>query len=83
MLSFLYRLVETFQREHGMHPNLIYLNRLHYRKLLESLPAMKSHEEISRFLMMEIIISPEIMHPHVASANLIKHSLQPPRPMAL
>jgi len=83
MLSFLYRLVETFQREHGTPPNLIYLNRLHYRKLLESLPAMKTHEEISRFLMMEIIISPEITHPHVACANLIQHRLQPPRPMAL
>lgn len=83
MLSFLYRLMETFQREHGMPPNLIHLNRLHYRKLLESLPTMKSHEEISRFLMMEIIISPEIMHPHVACASRVKHRLQPPRPMTL
>jgi hypothetical protein len=79
MLSFIYRLIKTFQREHGLHPNLVYLNRQHYQKLLKSLPTMKTHEEISRFLMMEIVISPEIAHPHVACANMFGGNLpQPP-----
>ena len=66
MLSFLYRLVENYHREHGLHPNLLYVNQWHYQKLLECLPEMKSQEEVSRFLMMQIVISPEAVHPYVA-----------------
>ncbi|OGI56812.1 MAG: hypothetical protein A3D32_04120 [Candidatus Muproteobacteria bacterium RIFCSPHIGHO2_02_FULL_60_13] len=66
MLSFLYRLVEHYHREHGLHPNLLYLNQWHYQKLLECIPEMESQEEVSRFLMMQIIVSPEAVHPHVA-----------------
>lgn len=66
MLSFLYRLVEHYHRAHGLHPNLLYLNLEHYHKLLECLPEMKNQEQVSRFLMMQIIVSPETVHPHVA-----------------
>jgi hypothetical protein len=66
MLSFLYRLVENYHREHGLHPNLLYLSPWHYRKLLECLPEMQSQEEVSRFLMMQIVINPEALHPYVA-----------------
>jgi len=66
MLSFLYRLVENYQREHGLHPNLLYVNQRHYQKLLECLPEMKNQEEVSRFLMMQVVISPEAAHPYVA-----------------
>jgi hypothetical protein len=66
MLSFLYQLVESYHREHGLHPNLLYVNLNHYENLLECLPEMKSPEEVSRFLMMQIVISPEAVHPHVA-----------------
>jgi len=66
MLSFLYRLVELYHREHGLHPNLLYLSPWHYRKLLECLPEMRSQEEVSKFLMMQIVINPEASHPYVA-----------------
>lgn len=66
MLSFLYRLIDHYHREHALHPNLLYLNPLHYRKLLECLPEMQSQEEVSRFLMMQIVIDPDALHPHVA-----------------
>ncbi len=66
MLSFLYRLVEHYHREHGLHPNLLYLNPWHYQRLLESLPEMEDQEAVSRFLMMQIVISPEAAHPYVA-----------------
>ena len=66
MLSFLYRLVEHYHREHGLHPNLLYLSPGHYNKLLECLPEMKDQEEVSRFLMMQVVISPEVVHPYVA-----------------
>jgi hypothetical protein len=66
MLSFLYRLIEHYHREHGLHPNLLYLHPMHYQKLLECLPEMENQEEVSRFLTMQIIINPEAMHPYVA-----------------
>lgn len=66
MLSFLYRLVELYHREHGLHPNLLYLSPWHYHKLLECLPEMEDQEQVSRFLMMQIIVSPETVHPYVA-----------------
>ena len=66
MLSFLYRLVEHYHREHALHPNLLYLNPKHYRKLLECLPEMENQEEVSRFLMMRVVIDPEVVHPYVA-----------------
>jgi len=66
MLSFLCRLVEQYHREHALHPNLLYMNPSHYRKLLECLPEMQSQEEVSKFLMMQIIINPEATHPYVA-----------------
>ena len=49
MLSFLYRLVEHYHREHGLHPNLLYLNQWHYRKLLDSLPEMKDQKKCPAF----------------------------------
>lgn len=66
MLSFLYHLVEHYHREHALHPNLLYLNPWHYQKLLECLPEMGDQEEVSRFLMMQIVIGSEVMHPYVA-----------------
>ena len=78
MLSFLYRLVEHYHREHGLHPNLLYMSQWHYQKLLECIPEMKSQEEVSRFLVMQVVISPELAHPYVAwlpgdiSANLAR-----------
>ncbi len=66
MLSYLYRLVTDYQRSHGCHPNLVYLNRLHYCMLRQNLAGLRSEEAIVRFLGMNIVISPEICHPDVA-----------------
>ncbi len=66
MLSYLYRLVTDYQRSHGCHPNLVYLNRLHYCMLRANLAGLDNEEEIARFLGMNIVISPEIRHPDVA-----------------
>jgi hypothetical protein len=66
MLSYLYRLATGFQHSHGYRPNLVYLNRLHYRMLQENLAGMTGEDEIARFLGMDVIISPDIRHPDVA-----------------
>jgi hypothetical protein len=66
MLSYLYRLIQGFKRQHGRQPNFVYMNERHYRQLIDSLPGMKSEAEIARFLAMEIVISSGLLHPDVA-----------------
>lgn len=71
MLSYLYRLIQGFKREHGCQPNLVYMNQGHYRQLIDSLPGMKSENEVARFLAMEIVISSEMLHPDVALVTAV------------
>ena len=65
MLSFLYRLIRAFRQEHGYSPNTVVMNAQHYRRLLENVPEMTDYGSVSRFLMMEVILSEESVHPHV------------------
>jgi len=66
MLSYLYRLAADYQRTHGCRPNLVYLNRQHYRMLCENLGGMHNEEQIARFLGMHVCICPDLTHPDVA-----------------
>lgn len=66
MLSFIYQLARTFEREHGYPPNLLYLSPLHYQALLAALPEESGLEGMRQRLGMELILSGEIVHPHVA-----------------
>ena len=66
MLSFLYRLVRAFRQEHGYSPNVVVMNAQHYQRLLENVPEMADYGSVSRFLRMEVILSEESVHPHVA-----------------
>ena len=65
MLSFLYRLVQAFRQEHGYRPNVVVMNAQHYQQLVHALPEMQDYGSISRFLMLEVILSDESVHPHV------------------
>jgi hypothetical protein len=65
MLSFLYRLVRAFHLEHGYSPNVVIMNAHHYQRLLENVPEMQDYGSVSRFLMMDVILSEESIHPHV------------------
>ena len=71
MLSYLFRLIDQFQRQHGVEPNLLYVNELHMAELKKAVAYGQntqsiSEQSISEFLKMEFIISREITHPHVA-----------------
>jgi len=66
MLSFVYRLVRSFEQEHGIHPNLLYLSPAHMQLLREQLDACEQLDDIVNLLGMEIIVTDESMHPHVA-----------------
>ncbi len=65
MLSFIYRLFTEFRKEHGIAPNLLYLSPLQMRSLRNQLEAMRV-EDLHRLLGMELVISDEVSHPHVA-----------------
>ena len=66
MLSHIYRLIKNFELEHGIHPNLLHLNRIHIEYLKAAFDAGYSLERIMNVLDMELIIEEDIMHPHVA-----------------
>ena len=66
MLSYIFRLIDHFQRQHGVEPNLLYLNELHMLELRKALAAGQTIQSITDFLGMELIINREITHPHVA-----------------
>lgn len=71
MLSFIYRLVRDFEKEHGIHPNLLYLNQAHMQFLREQLNSTKQLDDIVQMLGMEIILTQEAIHPHVAWTQLV------------
>ena len=66
MLSYIYRLVDHFQSQHGVEPNLLYVNELHMSELKKSFASSETTQSITELLRMELIISCDITHPHVA-----------------
>jgi hypothetical protein len=70
MLSHIYRLIKNFEHEHGIHPNLLYLNRRHVEYLVSSFGDEYSLEHIMAMLEMELIIEEDNMHPNVVWTTL-------------
>jgi hypothetical protein len=66
MLGHIYRLIADFEKTHGVHPNLLYLNRFHSEHLVEALDKAMTMSDIRDLLHMELIIDHDIVHPHVA-----------------
>jgi hypothetical protein len=66
MLGYIYRLIRGFEQEHGVQPNLLYLNRMHSDHLMAAFDEKFTLGQIMDMLEMEMIIDPEVMHPHVA-----------------
>lgn len=66
MLSFLFRLIRAYQREHGFLPNVLYINDFHYQQLFESLPEFTNHEEIAAFLQLDVVLQADAVHPSIA-----------------
>lgn len=66
MLNFIYRLVREFEREHGIQPNLLYLNRFHAEHLKLAFDESLTMPQIRKILGMEMVVENDIMHPRVA-----------------
>lgn len=73
MLDYIYRMIQTFEQEHGVHPNLLYLNRNHSAHLRSAFSEDYSPGQITQLLRMEIIIDAEVIHPHVAWTQAAQH----------
>ena len=73
MLSFIYRLARDFEKEHGVPPNLLYLNPTHLQFLRAQLDETWPLDNIVNLLGMEIMVSSEVVHPHVVWTQLAWH----------
>lgn len=70
MLSFIVTLVNNYQNHHGARPNLVYMNETHYEYLREELPGVRGHEDVVALLGLDIALSDNATHPHVATVKL-------------
>lgn len=70
MLSFIYQLVQCFESTHGFPPNLLYLNRKHLAVLKEQMDDIQDLDLLVERLGMDIVVSNEALHPHVAWTRL-------------
>lgn len=70
MLSFIYRLVRDFEKEHGIRPNLLYINPSHLQSLHEQLDSNEQLDRLVDLIGMEIVITREVVHPHVAWTHM-------------
>ena len=73
MLSFIYRLIRDFEKEHGIHPNLLYLNPTHLKFLREQLDNDAQLDDIVKLLDMEIMVTGDVIHPHVVWTHMPWH----------
>ena len=70
MISFLYKMANNFESEHGFRPNLLYLNPLHYSQLRKDLANIHGLDELVQFLGMEIVLDRDSGQPHVAYSEI-------------
>ena len=71
MLSYIYRLMLDFERQHGMAPNLLYLNPIHLQHLKDGLAEEISLQEIYDFLKMELVVNSDTTHPYVIGTHSV------------
>ena len=75
MLSFIYRLIRDFEQEHGIEPNVLYINEVHAHYLRNGFDEHFSYQTIRDILRMELVISREVVHPNVAwSASVARQA---------
>ena len=66
MLAYIYRLIRDFEQEHGIHPNLLFMNQNHCDHLKEAFDNRYSLYTIMQILQMELVIDSDAIHPHAA-----------------
>ena len=66
MLGFIYRLMMSFEQEHGFLPNTLFLNEMHIDHIKAAFDEQLTLGQIMDMLALEMIIDPEAMHPRVS-----------------
>jgi len=66
MLSYLYQLIHGFRQDHGILPNILYVNRHQYLQLTRDLPVFRTHDALCGFLALDVHVAADVAHPHVA-----------------
>ncbi len=66
MLGLIYELVRGFEREHGMPPNILYLNDEHFQRLRRECGDPDEMVAMLSRLKLDVVLCPEVMHPQVA-----------------
>ncbi len=74
MLSFLYRIARSYQQEHGYRPNVVVMNKAHFRVLQASLPGISEYADLARLLGMEVVLSEDCVHPHMSWMPLARRA---------
>ena len=69
MLSHIVSLVSNYEQDHGMRPNLVYMNETHYGYLREEMPGVWDHDDVVSLLGIDIALSDIAIRPHVATVN--------------
>ncbi len=71
MLSFVYRLVDDYEQEHGSRPNTLYLSQEHLQHLISCFSREMRMEDIVAYLDMEIMLDESALHPRVGWMNRV------------
>jgi len=70
MLSLIVSLVNNYEQNHGLRPNLVYMNETHYGYLREELPGARGHDDVVAMIGVDIALTDDAARPHVATVEL-------------
>ncbi len=71
MLSHIVRIVNQFERRHGVRPNLLHLNHEHLAHLHDGFSREFDIARIMAMLQMDLIIDDACTHPHVSRVETV------------
>ena len=69
MLSHIVNLIRSYETQHGVKPNLVYMNETHYLYLREELPGVRDHDEVTNILGADIALNETTICPQVATVS--------------
>lgn len=75
MLSHIVTLVDSYERNHGIRPNLVYMNETHYSYLREELPFVRDHNDVVAILGVDIALNDEALHPQAATVRFASENI--------
>jgi len=75
MFSHIVNLVKDYEQGHGMRPNVVYMNEVHYGYLREEMPGVRDHNEVVRILGVDIALADDVLHPQVATVRFAAENI--------